>query len=102
MCTRSSVDLALQRVGRASLSGRQKKIRAMRKRGFWVSMEWTSGGVRGTDVRGVCGTDNWGVRGTDRCANLRLDKVSSRKHIHISTKSTIPETCLMGGENMDI
>ncbi|MQL72123.1 hypothetical protein Taro_004462 [Colocasia esculenta] len=34
--------------------------------------------------------------------NLRLGRVSSRKHIHISTKSTIPETCSMGGENMGI
>ncbi|MQM22718.1 hypothetical protein Taro_055774 [Colocasia esculenta] len=50
---------------RFCLSGRQKKVRAMRKKGFWVSMEWTSGGVRGTDGRGVRGTDGRGVRGTD-------------------------------------
>ncbi|MQL78135.1 hypothetical protein Taro_010568 [Colocasia esculenta] len=42
----------------------------MRKKGFWVSMEWTSGGVRGTDGSDVRGTDDWGVRGTDGCSKL--------------------------------
>ncbi|MQM11531.1 hypothetical protein Taro_044435 [Colocasia esculenta] len=34
--------------------------------------------------------------------NLRLGRVSSKKHIHISTNSTIPESCSMGGENICI
>ncbi|MQL69180.1 hypothetical protein Taro_001464 [Colocasia esculenta] len=48
----------------------------------------------------VHGMDEWGCPWNGR--NLRLGRVSSRKHIHISTKSTIPETCSMGGEIMGI
>ncbi|MQM00289.1 hypothetical protein Taro_033018 [Colocasia esculenta] len=34
--------------------------------------------------------------------NLRLGRVSSKKHIHLSTISAIPESCSTGGENICI